>query len=158
MLTAFHNTSAQLLLQGVTEYRTLLLPNDKMKDSEKMIGVISQETFDYILSIGQRPNIKDKVHIETTARGSEGCIRTDFTCDSLVDLFEKHGICTKLSHNAGTSYCNQLYWNGLQYLGQKEMDTRMVFVHIPFIKNISDFEKFRKQFLEVIGCMKEGLL
>ena len=51
-----------------------------------------------------------------------------------------------------------LYWNGLQYLAQKKMGTRMVFVHIPFIKNISDFEKFRKQFLEVIGCMKEGLL
>lgn len=158
LLTAFRNTSAQLLLQGVTEYRTLLLPNDKRRDSEIMIDVISREKFDYILSIGQKPNIKNKVYVETTAREGEMQIRTDADCESLTGLFEKHGICTKISHNAGTSYCNQLYLNGLHYLSQKTMDTRMVFVHIPLAKNIEDLEDFRGRFLNVISCMKEGLI
>ena len=54
----------------------LILPNDKVRDSELLIEMLSETHFDYVLSFGQRPNIKDKVHIETNAR--DGDLRLDF--------------------------------------------------------------------------------
>jgi len=153
LLAAFQGTSAEVLIKNTGEYKTLLLPNDKIKDSEKLIEAISNEKFDYVISFGQRPNIKDKVHIETTARDGEIQINTNFDCEGLKQLLEQNGMVTKISHNAGTSYCNELYLNGLRYIFEKDLDTQMVFVHIPFAKNINDLNSFRQQILGAIASI-----
>lgn len=150
LLTAFRHTSAELLIQNTEDYKTLFLPNNRIKDSEKLIAAISKEKFDYVISFGQRPNIKNKVHIETSARDGEFCIDTKFECEKLKRLFDENGLEAKISHNAGTSFCNKLYLNGLKYISQNDLDTKMVFVHIPFVKNIDDFEGFREQVFAVI--------
>ena len=162
LLTAFCGSSAELLIKDIkvlkeeknfkdaNNYKTLFLQNDKIKDSEKLIDIISSESIDYVLSFGQRPNIKDKVHIETTAKDGEYCINTNFDCDKLKVLFEQNSIISKISHNAGTSFCNELYLNGLKYISQNKPDTKMVFIHIPFTKNITDFDSFRRKLFSVI--------
>ncbi len=150
LLTAFRNSSAELLLKHAKNYKTIILPNDKIKDSEKLIDVISGEKFDYIFGFGQRPNIKNKVHIETTARDRNCYIDTDFDREKLNHLFAQKGMVSKISHNAGTSYCNQLYLNGLKYISAKHLDTKMVFIHIPYEKNIKKFDYFCKQIFEVL--------
>ena len=154
LVTAFRSTSAELLLRGISDWDVLLLPSDKVLDSEKLISTLSNRNYDSIISIGQRPNIKDKVHIETIAREGPLSIGTTFDCDMLVRLFEDAEIQAKLSCNAGTSYCNCLYFNGLRYLREKQPEGQMVFVHVPFQKNITDFERFRRQFLRVIACIQ----
>lgn len=150
LLTAFCGTSAEWLIRDTERYKTLFLPNDKTKDSEKLINVITNEKFAYVISFGQRPNIKDKVHIETTAHDVESAIATDFDCRKLKDLFEQNGIVSKISYNAGTSFCNQLYFNGLRYISQNSPGIKMVFVHIPFMKNITDFGSFRQRIFKAI--------
>ena len=150
LLTAFRNSSAELLLKDVKNYKTLLLPNNQVKDSEKLIEIISTEKFDYVISFGQRPNIKNKVHIETTAKDGEYQIVTNFDCESLNLLFTRTGMISKISHNAGTSYCNALYLNVLRYISTNALETKMVFVHIPYENNISDFDSFCKQIFDVI--------
>lgn len=150
LLTAFCGTSAEWLIRDTERYKTLFLPNDKIKDSEKLIKAITNEKFAYVISLGQRPNIRDKVHIETTARDAESAIATDFDCRKLKDLFEQNGIVSKISHNAGTSFCNQLYFNGLRYISRNSLDIKMVFVHIPFMKNITDFDSFRQRIFRAI--------
>ena len=156
LLTAFRHTSSQILLETVTEYSTILLPNDKVKDSAMATDIISKEEFDYIISIGQKPNIKDKLYIETTARDGNEKIITDFDCRKLVDLFAQAGLPCKLSDNAGTSYCNQLYLKTMRCIMNKHLHSKMVFVHIPFEKNIEDFEGFRAKFMNVVSCLWEG--
>lgn len=151
LLTAFRGSSAELLVENIRDYRTLILPNDKVKDSKLLIDAVSSENFDYIISFGQRPNIKNKVHIETIAKDSELQIDTSFDCDRLKQLFEINGITSNISHNAGTSFCNQLYLNGLKYISQNNLDTKMVFIHIPFRKNIDDFNSFCKQIVDTIA-------
>ena len=148
LLTAFRGTSAELLVKSVEEnewHRVLILPNDKVKDSKLLEEALRQEHVDYIISLGQRPNIKDKVHIETMARKGNLGIATAFDCEKLKHNFEQTGLPAKLSTNAGTSFCNELYWNGLRCIEENKLNTRMVFVHIPFEKNISDVERFWKQ-------------
>ena len=145
LLTAFHGTSAELLIKGAEsdlQYRVLCLPNDKMRDAELLIEVLTRETFDYVVSLGQRPNIKDKVHIETRACKEELSITTSFNYEKLKSMLEQAGLPAKLSDNAGTSFCNELYWNGLRYLKESKSATKMVFIHVPFEKNISDIDEF----------------
>ncbi len=148
LVTAFCGTSAELLVKGVEpdlKYKVLYLPNDKVKDSELLIKALQQEPFDYVISFGQRPNIKDKVHVETRARKGEVYVETSFDCEKLKCTMEQVGLLAKLSCNAGTSFCNELYWNGLRYIEENRLDTKMVFVHVPFEKNISDVEEFRNK-------------
>ena len=45
----------------------------------------------------------------------------------------------------GNSYCNELYWNGLRYIKESQLDTKMVFIHVPYEKIISDVEVFRRK-------------
>lgn len=156
LLTVFRGTSAEQLVANKkikSRYKVLLLPNDKKRDSELLIEALQQKHFDYIISLGQRPNIKDKVHIETTARKGGVCINTAFDCEELKRAFVQSGLSVKISHNAGTSFCNELYWNGLKYIVENKLDTKMVFVHVPFEKNISDVEGFREKILIGINLM-----
>ena len=116
LLTVFRGSSAEQLIERSNGFDTLILPNDKVKDSEKLINAIANEKYDYIFSFGQRPNIKNKVHIETTARNKITYVETDFDCVQLQKIFASNGITAKISHNAGTSYCNCLYYKSLSYL------------------------------------------
>ncbi len=150
LLTAFRGTSSEMLLKEIEDEKVLILPNDKAKDSELFIKTLFKANFDYVLSFGQRPNIKDKVHIETTARNGDLCLDTAFDCERLRMLFEQNGIPAKISHNAGTSFCNKLYWNGLTYIAEHKLETKMVFVHVPFVKNISDIDVFKRRIFEII--------
>ena len=110
LLTFFHGTSSELLLNDIKGYQVLILPNDKVRDSELLIEMLSKMQFDYVLSFGQRPNIKDKVHIETTARDGEVRLDTVFDCEKLRLLFEQNGIPAKLSHKPPESSPEPSLW------------------------------------------------
>ena len=156
LLTAFRGTSAELLVKGTEaglQYKVLYLPNDKVKDSELLVETLEQENFDYVISLGQRPNIKDKVHIEVMAKKGGGCIETKFYYEKLKRSLEQNGLSVKISNNAGTSFCNELYWNGLQYLAKNSLEPKMVFVHVPFEKNISDVEGFGEKLMNGIEML-----
>lgn len=158
LLTAFRGTSSELLLNGFKDFPVLVLPNDKVRDSELLIETLSKAHFDYVLSFGQRPNIKDKVHVETTARNGELQLETVFDCERLRLLFEQNWIQAKLSHNAGTSFCNKLYWNGLKYIEEHKLETEMVFVHVPFEKNIGMFEVFQQGIYNTLKVLEGGTI
>lgn len=150
LMTAFRGTSAQSLVERVNGCETLFLPNDKVGDSELLIQAISSDkSFDEVICVGQRPLIRDQVHIETTARDQTFSINTNYDCEKLKRLLEANGIAVKISHNAGTSFCNRLYLNGLKYIRQNNLKTKMVFIHIPFAKNITDFDRFCEKILDV---------
>ena len=150
LLTGFRGTSSELLVKKAN-YKSLILPNDKIIDSNILLGEISLQEYDIIFSFGQKPGIKDKIYIETTARNVDACINTNFQYDKLKDILELNNIPVRSSSNAGTSFCNALYWNGLSYIYNQCLDTKMIFLHIPFYKNIVDPELFFKRILTVIS-------
>lgn len=146
LLTAFRGSSAEYLVKG-SRYDTLLLPNDKEKDAKVLFAALRHNTYDYIISLGQRPNIKNKVHIETTACNGGSSLETGFDCEYFQGMLLQNGITARLSQNAGTSYCNSIYWNGMSYLAEHGLHTRMVFLHVPFRKNIGAMEESLKNIL-----------
>lgn len=151
LLTAFQGSSAEQLIKAASGFDTLRLPNDKILDSQLLIDAIADGKYDFVFSFGQKPKIKNKVYIETTAKNGNDLLQTSFDCQKLQAIFAAKGIPAKLSHNAGTSYCNSLYDNGLAYLRRNELKTKMVFIHIPFLKNIDDKEQF---FTKVIDSVR----
>jgi hypothetical protein len=80
LLTAFRGNFSEVLLKSTEIYETLILPNYKINDSIKLIDMISEEKYDYIISFGQKPNINSKVHIETKALNKDIHICTNFDC------------------------------------------------------------------------------
>ena len=154
LLTAFRGSSAEALIKDWEAYPKIIFPNHKVRDSELLKDVISKQNYDYIISFGQKPNIKDKVYIETTGKQGNICMETSFPWDMLRRLLQEKGLCVKVSQNAGTSFCNQLYFNGLRYLQESNADTKMIFIHIPFEKNISDLKWSQTQLYHVLEQLK----
>ena len=66
----------------------------------------------------------------------------------LIEEFKKNDIQIIKSTNPGKSYCNQVYWNSLNYIKDNSLNCKILFVHVPFeknIENIADFaEKIKK--------------
>jgi len=160
LLTGFSNTSAQQLLSFCSgEYDILILPNDKVEDARLLKEQLLRKKYDLICCIGQKPNIKDRVSIETMAKNVDSRITTRVNCVNLAQLFLSHGIPAKISENAGTSYCNSLYWSGLSFADQMRLNVAIVFIHIPFEKNIRDFNAFSEGFLGVMKVINiEGVV
>lgn len=153
LLTAFRGTSAAFLVERLapeTGYRALFLPNDRIRDSELLVNAISNEHFDRVICFGQKPRLRDKVSIEAAARDGEASIHTGVDCEKWKRAFRRNGIDARISHSAGTSFCNRLYWNGLRCAARQGMDTEMLFIHIPFLKNITDPEGFCEMVRKVL--------
>ncbi|MBQ8596830.1 MAG: hypothetical protein IJ409_03470 [Lachnospiraceae bacterium] len=143
LLTAFQGTSSEKIIQSFgDEYYKLILVNDKGNSVNQLISAIDVHRPDYIISFGQKPVIKDKIYIEFRGRENDTIYETNFDVEGLEDAFENVGFSVCKSYNAGTSYCNHIYVNGLKYLREKEYEGKMVFVHVPFAKNMSSLVEY----------------
>ena len=150
LLTGFRNSSSQKLLRYAQCCDTLLLPNHKVLDGELLIHQLNEKSYDLVICLGQKPNLKDKICLETTAHNSVISMQTMVACEKLKCHFFDNGMNVRLSHNAGTSFCNALYFHGLDYIFANNLRTHLVFIHIPFEKNISDPSAFYERFLDSV--------
>ncbi len=151
LLTAFKNTSSEKLLSKLKNFDNLNLENHREKSVVQLCDKLNKSSYRLILSFGQRPLIKDKIHFESTARDKGGSeIHTHFDIETSISVCKELGLFAKRSDNAGTSYCNNIYYYGLEYIRTHFLNTKMCFVHIPFEKNISDFYLFTEMIKKYI--------
>lgn len=151
LLTAFRGTSSEKLINCFEDtYSKLILENDKDISVNQLISALEANRFEYVISVGQKPVIKDKVYIELEGKIGDTAYKTDFDFDRLCAVFMNSGLLTHISHNAGTSFCNNIYAHGLKYIWKQSCKARMVFVHVPFEKNISDFNDYSEKFMQAI--------
>lgn len=158
LLTAFKGTSSEKLINSFDDtYIKLILENDKIQCVNQLISTLESNPFDFVISFGQKPVIKDKIYIELVGRTGDTIYETDFEKDKLISLFMTAGFSVHISYNAGTSFCNHIYANGLKYITENAYETNMIFIHIPFEKNIADFDNFFDRLIESVGifCEKE---
>lgn len=142
LIAAFAGTSAEVLA-GEMEHDILLLPSHREKDALLLRQALEKKQYAYVIGMGQKPVIRNKVYIETAARDGSEIYRTAFDCLRLENILAQQGISAKISQNAGTSYCNSIYMNGLKSIKETGQGTKMVFLHVPFEKNIDDMDHFR---------------
>lgn len=151
LLTGFRGTSSELLMEKAG-CRSLILPNDKVLDGQLLLAELKRQDYEYVFSFGQKPNIRDKVYLETTARNGNKCLHTDFAYGELQELLAAEKIEVRISDYAGTSFCNALYWNGLDYIHNRKMKTQMLFLHIPFSRNITAADFFERILRSLKSC------
>lgn len=144
LITAFEGefNSSKILLDNIklTCSDKLYLVNDFNTCKKQLLAKLSIETYDYILAFGQKPVIKNKVYIETIGRRKDEKIESDFDYLRLQEYLIHAGYSVKISDNAGNYLCNHILYHGLRYIREKQIETNMVFLHIPVVKNISDID------------------
>lgn len=149
LLTGFCGTSSELIVKKA-DCMSLILPNDKVLDSQILLAEIEWHNYKYVFSFWQKPKIKDKAYIETVARNGSRCLHTDFPYVKLQDTLRAENITVRVSDYAGTSFCNAIYWNVLEYISNMELKTKIIFLHIPFHKNMTASEDFCERILKGI--------
>ena len=153
LLTAFRGTSSEKLVSCFDDaYRKIILENDKNTSVKQLVDALENDNINYIFSFGQKPVVKDKIYIELAGRIGDTIYKADFDTDALASALNRHGFSVRISSNAGTSFCNHIYACGLKHISENHYDAKMVFIHVPFEKNISDFEDYSRR---LIGALND---
>lgn len=152
LLTAFRGTSSEKLITAFDDtYIKIILENDKNISEKQLVDALENNKINYIFSFGQKPVIKDKIYIETVGKIDGTIYNTDFNIDKLASALNSRGLSARVSSNAGTSYCNNIYAYGLKYISENNYNAKITFIHVPFEKNISDFQDYSKKLIKSIN-------
>ena len=149
LYTAFNgkNNSSKILLDKINSNNKLYLKNSFITSVKELEKIILTENYDLIISFGQAPLEANNIKIETIGRGKTE-FKTNFNYDNLVSILKENNYKVSISSNAGRYLCNNLYYEGLKLINEKELKSKMIFIHIPKIKNINDIDNLAKIFDE----------
>lgn len=147
LFTAFNGktNSSKILLDLIKIGNKLYLKNSFKTSVEQFVKEINRVNYDIIISFGQAPLKNDNIKIETIGKGEDTYI-TNYEYASLERLLKLNSYKVIISNDAGNYLCNNIYYNGLKYIEGKKLKTKMIFIHIPNIDNISDMDKLASIF------------
>ena len=139
LFTGFNgnNNSSKVLLDNLrinNNVDVLYLDNDFIISEKQLIEKIKNNVYDIIFSLGQKPRVKS-IYIEIIARNEFERLETNYNYNELKNYLEK---CFKIkvSENARKYLCNNIYYKGLKYIYDNKLKSKMIFIHIPYLKNI----------------------
>jgi len=137
LYTAFNgkSNSSKILLDAITASDKLYLKNSFNTSVIQLINKIKDNNYDLVVSLGQAPIEKDTIKIETRA-SMEDYYETNYDLYKLKSDIEKD-FKVIISDNAGNYLCNNVYYYGLKFINENKLNTKMIFIHIPKISNIS---------------------
>lgn len=148
LYTAFNgqdNSSKILLDKITTESKDKLYLRNSFDTSVKQL-INKLKNYELIISFGQAPLDKDTIKIEVVGKKEKDLYKTDFNYSKIKEDIEKIGFKVEISEDAGNFLCNNLYFNGLKYIKENNINCKMIFIHIPKIENISNIELLAKIF------------
>ena len=146
LFTAFNgkNNSSKVLLDyiQIDSKNKLYLKNSFTTSVIQLTNKIKNNDYDLVISFGQAPLENNTIKIETISNGEEK-IETNYNYNDIKSLLEKK-YNVILSKNAGNYLCNNIYYNGLKYIRENNLKSKMLFIHIPKIDNINNIELLSK--------------
>jgi len=137
-----NNNSSKLLLDKIVSDHKLYLTNSFKTSVLELYDELENNNYDLIVSFGQAPLNEDTIKIETTAKGNVN-YTTSFDYNYLFENL-KNDYKLIVSNDAGNYLCNNIYYYGLEFIKLNNLNTKMIFIHIPKIKNITNLEKLSK--------------
>jgi len=136
------STSKILLDQVTNNYDKFLFTND-FNTIEKEAKELLNNKYDYIIMLGQKPKIKDIV-IEISAHNKEDYLYTNFPLDYILKPLKDNKINYNLRETIGDYYCNYAYYQVLKQVKEQNMNTKVIFIHIPYLNNFKEINKVIK--------------
>lgn len=131
------NNSSKILLDKINANNKLYLRNSFVTSVDSFKKEILKNNYDLVICFGEAPLFKDTIKIELIGKGRE-VYKTSYDYSELVDKLRNNGYNVIISEDAGNYLCNNLYYNGLKFLYDNNMNAKMIFIHIPKINNISN--------------------
>ena len=150
LYTAFSGktNSSKVLLDYIESSNKLYLKNSFATSVNQLYKELDNNKYDFIISFGQAPLDVDTVKIETIAKG-ELLYKTNYDYKDF-EIGLKKEFSVLISKDAGNYLCNNIYYHGLKYINDNKLNTKMIFIHIPKLKNISDISKMAKIFDKLV--------
>ena len=148
LYTAFNgkdNSSKILLDKIIANKKDKLYLRNSFDTSVKQL-INKLKNYELIISFGQAPLDTDTIKIEVIGKKDKDLYKTDFNYSKIKEDIEKIGFKVEISEDAGNFLCNNLYFNGMKYIKENNINCKMIFIHIPKIENISNIELLAKIF------------
>lgn len=124
-----NNPSKILLDQLVCDYK-VYLDNDFLQSENQLFELLDNNQFDQIILLGRKPASKT-LSIELKAKGEELEYLTNYEYFDLYTRFLENNFKVKLSDKPGNYLCNNIYYKALDYITNKQLDTKVIFIHLP---------------------------
>jgi len=140
LLTGFKgkNNSSANLVQAISEnYRLLTNSFDGLKKDIEEID----DNPEFLIMFGCDKNLKDSVRIERFAEKNGEKIASALDLENISKNLAAAEINNFISDSPSHYLCNEAYWHAL-----RKFNGKVVFIHIPTIKNIDDsfIDKMKK--------------
>ena len=156
LITSFKgkNNSSSIVLNKIRTYKSVdkLELTNSFKTGEKELTKKINNNYKYVISFGQKPSINE-VFIEIMANKKNTTLKTNFQYKQLETIFNINKIKFSISKDAGSYLCNNIYYEGLNYIKQNNLDIKMIFIHIPTIKEDYNFDKLASVISEFIDLV-----
>ena len=137
------NTNSAKLIVDKIESKNgaekLYLVNSFETSKNQLEDKLKNQEYDLIIAFGQRPNV-GSINLEKKACIDGNELITNYDYNKLEKLLENSGFSVEISNNAGKYLCNHIFYAGLMYISKNNLNTKMIFIHIPSIKNIENID------------------
>lgn len=143
------DNSAKILLDKIYSNNKLYLKNDFRISEKQLENKLNKKIYDELIMFGQKPIIKN-IYIETIAHKKQYTYSTNYNYDKLIEYINIRNYNTVISNNAGNYLCNNIYYHALKLEKEKYNNLKIIFIHIPELKNISDINDMSNIFSEYI--------
>lgn len=158
LLTGFkgNNNSSKILLDAINcdNVNKKLLTNTFASCEREIIDAISLLQPKFVISFGRKPVI-NRLYIEPIACNNDEFIRSTFDVSILEQSLAEHDLKYRLSANPSHYLCNHAYYAGLNYIEKNKLETKMIFIHVPDMKNIQDMELLVSWLIDLCGGINE---
>jgi pyroglutamyl-peptidase len=147
--------SAKLIIDRI-ESRNVLekiyLVNSFETSKNQLESELEKKVYDYIIIFGQKPKVK-AIYLEQRACVKGHKLTTNFEYTQLESILNENGLKAEISNNAGNYLCNYIFYRGLKFINENNLNTKMIFVHIPSVKNIESIDSLAKVFSVFINML-----
>ena len=146
------NNTAKLLLDKieVDSQNKLYLKNSFTSSKKDLAKKIINNNYDLIICFGQWQIVKsNSLRIESLSTCPDNpniTLPTNFDYLNLTNHLDDYNIDYKISTNAGDYLCNYIYYEGLTIINDNNLNTKMLFIHLPKIKKLTCLDEFAKLF------------
>lgn len=134
--------SAKLIIdkiEGKNVIEKLYLVNSFETSKNQLEDELKKQEYDFIITFGQKPKVKS-IYLEQKACVSGDELISDYEYNKLEKLLYDNGFNVTVSNNPGNYLCNHIFYVGLKFINVNKPKTKMIFIHIPTIKNIDNID------------------
>lgn len=140
--------SAKLIIdriEGKNVVDKLYLVNSFETSKKQLELNLKEQVYDLIITFGQKPKVK-AINLEQKACLNGHELISNYGYKELLQFLKKSGVAAQISNNAGYYLCNHIFYVGMKFICENNLNTKMIFIHIPTLKNIEDIDYLAKVF------------